>query len=160
MEIPIDKIAQNCNVLENQVLEVMSLLGNGSTVPFIARYRKEVTGGLNEVLLEKIDINILKYNNIKKRKLSIINQLKENESVHDSVFNTLRMSWDLNEIEDAFLPFKKTRKSKVDLAFKAGLGGLAKQIYNQKQSISKTQINSYKCDIYITNEEIIGGIDY
>ena len=158
MKIPIDQIAQQCNVLENQVYIVMSLLNNGGTVPFIARYRKESTGNLNEVSIEKIRNKLLIYKNLKDRKTAIIKQLKENKSIHLSVFEALKKSWDRNEIEDIFLPYKLTKKSKADLASKAGLDKLARIIIADKKTISDVQINSFKSESYSTYEEIIEGV--
>ena len=158
MKIPFQYIAQECNVSVDQVSIVSSLLNNGATVPFIARYRKEVTENLDEVIVQNINNKLLKYNNLYKRKESILKQLNTNNEVQNAVVVAIRNSWDLNEIEDLYLPFKKSKESKADLAIKAGLDQIAKKIFINENEISKAIIESYRNSVFDTNEKVREGV--
>ena len=158
MKIPFQYIAQECNVSVDQVSIISSLLNNGATVPFIARYRKEVTGNLNEVIVQNINNKLLKYNNLYKIKEYILKQLNTNYEVQNAVVIAIRNSWDINEIEDLYLPFKKSKESKADLAIKAGLDQIAKKIFINENEISKAIIESYRNSVFDTNEKVREGV--
>lgn len=158
LKIPFHEIAKQCNVSVKQVTNVTTLLTNGATVPFIARYRKEISGNLDEVIIEDIRFKYLKYNCLVDRKKSILKQLKAIDTVHESIIIAINNSWDPNEIEDIYLPFKKTKESKADIAIKAGLDQLANLILNDNKEISVTLVKSCINDVYSTNEKVIEGV--
>ena len=158
LKIPFCEIAKQCNVSVKQATNVATLLTNGATVPFIARYRKEISENLDEVIIEDIRLKLLKINYLVDRKKWILKQLKDIDTVHESIITAINNSWDSNEIEDIYLPFKKTKESKADIAIKAGLDQLANLILNDNKEISVALVKSSITDVYSTNEKVIEGV--
>lgn len=127
----ITKIAQQVNIKTNQVEAVLELLKADATIPFIARYRKEKTGGLDEVQIGSIrDLSeqITAFNH---RKESIFKSLEEQEILTDQLKKKLDAITDKSELEDFYLPFKPKRKTKASVAKERGLEGLAKIMMSQ-----------------------------
>jgi len=158
LKIPFYEIAKQCNVSVKQATNVATLLTNGATVPFIARYRKEISENLDEVIIEDIRLKLLKIKYLVDRKKWILKQLKDIDAVHESIIIAINNSWDSNEIEDIYLPFKKTKESKADIAINAGLDQLANFILNDNEEISVTLVKSSITDVYSTNEKVIEGV--
>jgi len=134
MPIPISFISKNLSIPENQVKSTIGLLEGKATVPFISRYRKEMTGGLDEVQIENIQITYLKLKELEKRKATIIETILEQGNLSQELKTKIDTSWDSNEIEDLYLPFKPRRKTKADKAIELGLEPLAKMLMSQKGS--------------------------
>ncbi len=142
----------NLKLLENQlgissgqIKKVIQLFDDGATVPFIARYRKEVTQSLDEVQILAIKTGYEKQQKLIKRKESILDSIKEQGKLTPALQKKIEDCWDENLLEDIYLPFKKSRKTKADIAKEKGLEGLAKLIWAQKtdglQSAAKNYIN-------------------
>lgn len=128
------RIAQLTNINEKQVAAVLKLLAEGGTIPFIARYRKEATGSLDEVAIEKIDVAQKKFIELEKRKQSILDRLAELNVHKPELIAQIQNCYDPRELEDLYLPYKQKRKTKATVAIEQGLEPLAKLIMAQRQS--------------------------
>jgi uncharacterized protein len=142
----VDLVAQHSGIRRNQVDAVVKLLEEGATVPFISRYRKEASGGLDEVQVEDIRLLSTKFKEIEKRKEAIISSITEQGKMTDELLKKLQNCFDLNLLEDLYLLFKPKRKTKATVAIEKGLEPLAKIIFEQKQvgilEIAKQYINN------------------
>src|SRR5690606_5492935 len=117
---------------ERSIENILQLLAQDCTIPFIARYRKDVTGNLDEVQIENIQKAAVQYDTTIKRKEAILISIEEQGQLTDFLKDKISQSFDLTEIEDLYLPYKKKRKTKADTARDAGLEPLAKIIMSQK----------------------------
>ncbi|MBG15304.1 MAG: RNA-binding transcriptional accessory protein [Crocinitomicaceae bacterium] len=158
MSLPFQLIAENTGFSQKQLRDVYALFNDGATLPFVARYRKDRTGGIDEVGLEKISDQFALFEKIKLRKQTILEQLNKKDNVSKNCIGIVKSSWNLTEIEDVYLPYKEQKKTKASLAIDAGLGGLAKQILTQVNPVSKSQLLAYKTDNYDTIERISLGV--
>lgn len=125
-------IYQAINIAEKSINAVLTLLSQDCTIPFIARYRKDQTGNLDEISIEKIEKLSKNFDEIIKRKESITKSIEEQNSLTDELKLKIEKSFDLQELEDLYLPYKKRRKTKADTAKEKGLEPLAKIIMAQK----------------------------
>ena len=124
----IKDIANNLNIGENQVSVVLSLLSEGNTIPFIARYRKEATGALNEEEIRSIN-EVYEYQvNLLKRKEDVIRLIDEKGLLTDEIKNSIINCTKLVEVEDIYRPYKEKKKTKATEAIKNGLEPLAKMM--------------------------------
>lgn len=124
-------IASASGSSEKQIAATVDLLNEGATIPFIARYRKERTQGLDEVEIAKIrDLNQL-FRDIEARKKFILDTIKEQGKLDQLLQNKIVNCFDIRDLEDIYLPFKPKRKSRADEARKKGLEPLAKQLMAQ-----------------------------
>ena len=123
----------------------LKLLSEDCTIPFISRYRKDQTGNLDEVVIETIAKLSKQYDEIVKRKESILKTIEEQGQLSPELAKKIKGSFDLQEIEDLYLPYKKKKKTRADIARENGLEPLAKIIYSQGKDnidfISKQYIN-------------------
>jgi len=127
-EIIINEIALELNVKIEQVVTVLKFLEEGNTIPFIARYRKEATGALNEEEIRKID-EVYQYQvNLAKRKEDVIRLIDEKGLLTDELKEEIMKASKLVEVEDLYRPFKEKKKTKATEAIKNGLEPLAKEI--------------------------------
>ena len=127
-ELIINEIAKDLNVKVKQVETVLNLLSDGNTIPFIARYRKEATGALDEEEIRKID-EVYQYQvNLSKRKDDVIRLIDEKGLLTDELKNEIMKATKLVEVEDLYRPFKEKKKTKATEAIKNGLEPLAKEI--------------------------------
>lgn len=133
-------IAQQLNISAAQVTGTLNLFAEGGTVPFIARYRKEVTGSLDEVAILAIRDQHQQLIEIDKRREAIIESLKKNELITDTLSAQLQRAQSLTELEDIYLPYRPKRKTRGLIAREKGLAPLAEQIFasnNLSVDISK-----------------------
>ena len=127
-ELIISGIAKDLNISEKQVSTVLSLLEDGNTIPFIARYRKEVTGALDEEAIRKIN-EVYEYQvNLLKRKEDVIRLIDEKGLLTDDLKNSIMNCSRLVEVEDLYRPYKEKKKTKATEAIALGLEDLAKII--------------------------------
>ena len=124
-------IGQVTNLSTDAIQKTVQLLNEGGTIPFIARYRKEQTGNLDEVEILKIQDASSQFDEILKRKKYILDVLAEKGINVEGLVEKITNSFDLNVLEDLYLPYKSKRKTKVELALNAGLDTLAKIIMKQ-----------------------------
>ena len=127
-ELIINEIAKDLNVKVKQVETVLNLLSDGNTIPFIARYRKEATGALDEEEIRKIDEFYQYQVNLYKRKDDVIRLIDEKGLLTDELKNEIMKATKLVEVEDLYRPFKEKKKTKATEAIKNGLEPLAKEI--------------------------------
>ncbi|MEK6492421.1 Tex family protein [Myroides odoratimimus] len=153
----IEFIQQAVSASAKSIENTLSLLGEGCTIPFIARYRKDRTGNLDEVIIEKIAKYSELYEGIVKRKESILGSIEEQGKLTDELRNKITNSFDLTEIEDLYLPYKKTRKTKADTARENGLEPLAKVIMAQNAHDIESIAAKYLNDKVGSEEEAIQG---
>ena len=123
------------DLTENQIEAILQLLDSGATIPFIARYRKERTSGADETQLEKVVQHQEKYNEITSRKATILKSIEDQDLLTSEVQAKIEQSFDLQELEDLYLPYKPKRQTRGEKAKKLGLEGLAKIIMSQRGGI-------------------------
>lgn len=127
-ETIIQELTKELNIKNTQINAVLNLLGEGATIPFIARYRKEVTGNLNEDEIRTIEESYRYQENLLKKKEDTIRLIDEKGLLTEEIKNNILASTKLAEIEDIYRPFKEKKKTKATEAIKAGLEPLAKKI--------------------------------
>jgi len=124
-------IAKGLNLPLTQVEKTIGLLDEGATIPFISRYRKEITGGLDEVQIGEISDQLDNYTELSKRKEFILSTIEEQGKLTLELKQRITDSWDSTEIEDIYLPYKPKRVTKAEIARKRGLEPLAKIVMAQ-----------------------------
>lgn len=127
----INRISTQLNLKSRQVEEVLNLFADGATVAFISRYRKERTSNLDEVAVKEIEILNKKYDELLKRRKTIIETIHEQNKLSPELKNKIESVWDLNELEDIYLPYKPKRRTKATVAKELGLEPLAKKLWQQ-----------------------------
>ena len=150
-------IQQNISLQEKQINAVLQLLSEDCTIPFIARYRKDKTGNLGEVEIEQIQKLSKNFDEIQKRKESVLKSIEEQEKLTPELRAKIEQSFDLQEIEDLYLPFKKRRKTKADAAKEKGLEPLAKIIMAQKNGDIEQAAQNYLNKEVSSVEEALQG---
>jgi len=124
-------IGRVLNIPTGQVERTIGLLKEGATIPFISRYRKEVTGGLDEVAVGQIKDQLDKFTELSKRKETILSSIDEQGKLTAELKKRIEDSWDSTELEDLYLPYKPKRVTKAEIARKKGLEPLANIILLQ-----------------------------
>ena len=119
-------------ISEKQVAATLHLLDEGATIPFIARYRKEKTGSLDEVQITDIQSHYVKLQELSKRKETIYARLAELGNTDEELHKRIELCWDATELEDIYLPYKPHRKTRADMAIERGLLPLAEEILKQR----------------------------
>ncbi|MCX6181432.1 MAG: Tex family protein [Bacteroidetes bacterium] len=127
------KISTSTNLSEKQVANVIQLLEAGGTIPFIARYRKEATGSLDEVKIGEIKKQYDDFIELDKRRASIIKIIEQQGQLNPELQNQLNNSHTLQALEDLYLPYKQKRKTRASTAIEKGLEPLAKIIFSQNE---------------------------
>ncbi len=118
-------ISKSTGISERQVANTVGLLEEGCTIPFIARYRKEVTGTLDEVQVASVNDALDKLKEIEKRKETILKTIEEQGKLTPELKTRIENSWDSTELEDIYLPYKPKRKTRAEVARQKGLEPLA-----------------------------------
>lgn len=118
-------IAKSTGISERQVANTVGLLEEGCTIPFIARYRKEVTGTLDEVQVASVSDALDKLKEVEKRKETILKTIEEQGKLTPELKTRINNSWDATELEDIYLPYKPKRKTRAEVARQKGLEPLA-----------------------------------
>ena len=150
-------IKNQTQLAERAIEHTLQLLLEGCTIPFIARYRKDKTGNLDEVAIERIAKAQNEYDNICKRKETILSSIEEQGKLTDELRQRIETSFELNELEDLYLPYKKRRKTKGDVAKENGLEPLAKQIMAQRPADLSSLASRYLSDKVATEAEALQG---
>ena len=125
-------ISATLSLNERNVAAVVALLDEGATIPFIARYRKEKTGSMDEVQIAAIQTQYLKLQELAKRKETIFDRLDELGNTDAELRKRIEECWDSTELEDLYLPYKPHRKTRADIAIEKGLLPLAEEILKQR----------------------------
>ena len=153
----IQYIKSQTQLTEKSIENTLSLLAEGCTIPFIARYRKDFTQNLDEVAIELIAKAQNEYDNISKRKETILSSIEEQGKLTSELRLRIENSFDINELEDLYLPYKKKRKTKADIAKENGLEPLAKQIMSQHITDIENIASKYLSTKVPTEEEALQG---
>lgn len=152
-----DLIAKALQLPLPQVRNTIGLLESGATIPFISRYRKERTGGLNEVQITDVKNWLDKLTELKARKDTILNALEKQEKLTPELKARIEASWDSNEIEDIYLPYKPKRVTRAEMARKKGLEPLAKLIAAQKEPFLSGRVPAFVQGEVKDEEEALSG---
>lgn len=152
-----DLIAKALQLPLPQVRNTIGLLESGATIPFISRYRKEMTGGLNEVQITDVKNWLDKLTELKARKDTILNALEKQEKLTPELKARIESSWDSNEIEDIYLPYKPKRVTRAEMARKKGLEPLAKLIAAQKEPFLSGRVPTFVQGEVKDEEEALSG---
>ena len=147
MSIIISLISKSLQLTSNSVENTVKLLQEGASIPFISRYRKEVTGGLDEVAIENIKALNDKFKELQKRKELILSTIAEQEKLTPELKEKIESTWNGIELEDIYLPYRPKRQTRAEVARKKGLEELAKWLIKQP-STSPTE----KALFFINNE--------
>ena len=143
MQAHFQRIAQEISVSPKQVATTVELLDQGGTVPFISRYRKELTGSLDEVAIAAIRDRIVQLRDLDKRKEAILKSLKEQEKLTDELEKQVNEAESMARLEDIYLPYKPKRRTKATIAREKGLEPLAKLIYEQGNQDPYTKASDF-----------------
>jgi len=133
MEKIIKVIASELNIKENQVKSTINLIDEGNTIPFIARYRKEVTGGLSDEILRNLGDRLTYLRNLETRKADVSRIIEEQGKLTDEIVQALEQAITMAEVEDIYRPYKQKKKTRATIAKAKGLEPLAEIIYAQKE---------------------------
>ena len=153
----IEFISKTVTTAAKNIQNTLELLSQDCTIPFIARYRKDTTGNLDEVVIEQIAKLNKQYDEIVKRKESVLNSIAEQNALTPELKNKIEASFDLQEIEDLYLPYKKKKKTKADVAREKGLEPLAKIIMSQRNDDVDFLASKYLNDQVANEEEALQG---
>ena len=129
-----ETIAQELNLVPRQVAATIAMLNEGATIPFMARYRKEVTGSLDEIQLQQIRDRLEQLQAQEKRREAILKSLEERELLTEELEAAILAASSLTELEDIYLPYKPKRRTRATIAREKGLEPLAKQIFEAQEN--------------------------
>lgn len=139
------------------IQHTIALLEADATIPFISRYRKEATGNLDEVAVEKIALLLNSFNELEKRKAAVLKAIKTQNELTEALAEKIDKANTLTEVEDLYLPFKKKRKTKADAAREAGLEPLAKILMAQNTANIDLSVKQFLSENIKTKEEAFNG---
>ena len=153
-------ISAALGISEKQISQTLDLLNEGATMPFISRYRKEVTGGLDEVQIESIQTHYEKLNETAKRKETILNTIEEQGKLTPELKKRIEETWDNTELEDIYLPYKPKRKTRAEAARQKGLEPLATLLMLQREPHPESRAADYvKGDVKDIEDALKGARD-
>lgn len=156
------KIASELGIREKQVSSTAALLDEGATVPFISRYRKEVTGTLDEVQVAAVRDRLQQLRDLEKRKEAIVKSIEEQGKLTDELTKKIAAAETMSLLEDIYLPYKPKRRTKGTVAKERGLEPLATLIYSQENPAPETAAKSYldaEKDVNTIEEALQGARD-
>jgi uncharacterized protein len=125
-----NRIAEELGVRPQQVAAAVALLDEGSTVPFIARYRKEVTGSLDDTQLRHLEERLRYLRELDERRVAILSSIEEQGKLTPELKREINLADTKTRLEDLYLPYKQKRRTKGQIALEAGLGELADALFN------------------------------
>lgn len=157
MDKNIKIIAQRLSLHDWQVENTVRLLDDGSTVPFISRYRKEMTGSLDEVVIMKIKEQYEKLRELDKRKEAVIKSIEEQEKMTPELMKRIDEAETMTELEDIYLPYKPKRRTRATIAKEKGLEPLAVILFKQEERDPETLAEKFLTDEVASVEEAIAG---
>ena len=136
-------IAQELNVRDSQILAAIQLLDDGNTIPFIARYRKEATGGLDDTQLRHFETRLIYLRELEDRRQTILKSIEEQGKLTDELRDKIQVTQSKTELEDLYLPFKPKRRTKGQIAIEAGLEPLADLLWNEPKTVPESTALDY-----------------
>ncbi|MFN4216062.1 MAG: Tex-like N-terminal domain-containing protein, partial [Brevinematales bacterium] len=153
----IRKISEQLHIPFHQVQATVNLLKEGNTIPFISRYRKEVTGSLNEVQVRDISHQLTYLENLEERKLEVVRSIFSQGKLTEDLFVNIHKCQTLTELEDLYAPYKKKKKTRAMIAMEKGLAPLADYM-EQQADVEKEAVKYINPDIGVnTVEEALQG---
>ena len=163
MEKIVNQIASELNVKNTQVENAVKLIDEGNTIPFIARYRKEVTGGLSDEILRTLGERLTYLRNLETRKGEVIKSIDEQGKLNDELTIAIASAETLAEVEDLYRPYKQKKKTRATVAKAKGLEPLANIIFEQKEKKDINEIasefTSEEKGVTTAEEAIQGALD-
>lgn len=154
---PIQLIAQRLNLREKQVEQTIALLDEGATIPFISRYRKEATGGLDEVAVAAVAEQHRQLDELEHRKAFVLETIEVQGALTDELRARITACWDATEIEDIYLPFKPKRRTRAQMAREKGLEPLAQRLLLRPNSDPEQEAEGFLTDEVGTVDEALQG---
>jgi Transcriptional accessory protein len=154
------RIAPILNIPANRVAAVVELLESGATIPFIARYRKEATGELDEVQIADIQDTWKKMQELDKRREAILQSIEEQGKLTPELKKAIEQAATMTELEDLYLPYRPKRKTRASIAIEKGLEPLAKRLFDQRErTLAEVELlaEKYLNDQVATVEEALQG---
>ncbi len=154
---PIQLIAQRLNLREKQVEQTIALLDEGATIPFISRYRKEATGGLDEVAVAAVAEQHRQLDELEHRKAFVLETIEAQGALTDELRARITDCWDATEIEDIYLPFKPKRRTRAQMAREKGLEPLAQRLLLRPNNDPEQEAEGFLTDEVGTVDEALQG---
>lgn len=151
----VEIIAQELQIKQSQVESTIKLIDEGNTIPFIARYRKEVTGGLSDEVLRNLGERLTYLRNLESRKEEVIKSINSQGKLTQEIIKDLENCITLAEVEDIYRPYKQKKRTRATIAKEKGLESLADAIIKQDESID---INKY-AEGYINKEKEVNSVE-
>lgn len=130
----IQQLADELAVKTGQVAAAVKLLDEGATVPFIARYRKEATGGLDDTVLRQLEVRLLYVRELEDRRLAILDSINSQEKLTPELMQLIMAADTKQRLEDLYAPYKPKRRSRAQIAIEAGLEPLANAILEDRHA--------------------------
>ncbi|MEG0992349.1 MAG: Tex family protein [Bacteroidales bacterium] len=150
-------ISKTLNISEKQIANTIKLLDEGATIPFISRYRKEMTGALDEVQIAAINDTLNKLKEIEKRKNTILSTIEEQGKLTTELKSRIETTWDATVLEDIYLPFKPKRRTRAEMAREKGLEPLATFLMFQQGADPLQKANTFVKDGIKDADEALKG---
>jgi len=156
----ISLIASALHLTEKQIRNAIQLFIEGATIPFISRYRKEMTDGMDEVQLGDTKEQYDKLCELAKRKLAVLKSIDEQDKLTDELKSRIDNCWNITELEDIYLPYKPKRRTRAEIAREKGLEPLAKMLMKQQSDdIERMALGFVKGDVVDTDDALKGARD-
>ena len=153
MEKIIKTISEELNIKNSQVENTIKLIDEGNTIPFIARYRKEVTGGLSDEILRDLGERLNYLRNLEQRKEEVVKSIEEQGKLTDEIVQAIAIAKTLAEVEDIYRPYKQKKKTRATVAKAKGLEPLAEIILKQEEKTPINEIAKQYININSLSEE-------
>jgi uncharacterized protein len=153
----IQLISDRVGVDKNQIISVLTLFDEGATIPFVARYRKEMTGSLDEIYLANIKEEAERLDELEKRKETILKSVGEQNLLTPELQSKIENCFQLNELEDIYLPFKPKRRTRASIAKEKGLEPLAEILMQQTEKDPAAKAKHFLNDLVPDVEEALAG---
>ncbi len=153
----VKRMAADLQLPPRQVQHTFDLLEGGATIPFISRYRKEATGGLDEVAVGAIKNLSEKYAELLKRRETILTTIESQDKLTDALRQRIETCWDATQLEDIYLPYKPKRRTRAEMARQRGLEPLAQVLLTQRETVPEKVAARYRTDEVPTTEDALQG---
>ena len=150
-------ISEVTNIRKSQIEKTLALLTEGATIPFIARYRKEVTGSLDEVQIADIQREYNRLTELDKRRESILKSIEEQGKLTPELQKRIMATWNITDLEDLYLPYKRKRKTRASVARERGLEPLAQELWKQRSNDVAHLAGQYLSDDVPSMEDALQG---
>src|SRR3954452_7232879 len=152
----VNKIAQQLTLPIQSVAATLALLAEGGTVPFIARYRKEATGNLDEVAIGAIEERSVYFKELEERRATVLNSIREQGKLSDELKAQIENALEKTVLEDLYLPYRPKRRTKASIAREKGLEPLADYVWNQERT--EVPLLSY-AEQFVSSEKGVASIE-